>query len=578
MGEAAQAPKPVAADPTVCPKSTRELVGLVLAVCERMNGVEFYTYQKLLGFRIIESLLLRDGDVITALFARQSGKSECLSCVALGCCVILPWLATQFPGDQRLSSFKDGLKIGIFAPKLELSAPIYFKIRDRTHADLGQAVLNEAGVEVVQSRGDSLALSNGSIVRANTASEQTINEGATYHLVLIDEAQRVAQYKVNKEISPMLAATNGTMAMIGTAWMSRGGFHNNIQNNINVEKAGGPKNHFQFDYEQVLRERRALYNRQEREFKEGKRKLPADEFHLNWERWLTKELQRMGGNKDSEEFKMNFRLLWQESRSIAIKEAHFLELCVPESTLNTPKHYGYQVAGLDVAKSDDSTVLTVLEVDKSAPIIVTKSAQELLSRHNSHEQVVYHRKQLLGLCELQGSFETVQYNAIVKFLMNYSVQIMYVDSTGIGDPVCERLQVLLAPLGIQVEPYRFSLQSKSDLFKLYMQEIEAGRFQYPSSEATVEMPEFQHFYDQHISLEKEWNGGYLVCEAPEGEHDDYPCSGALACWAAKQVKHVMPVVEQQDGSAFSHRNSGRSAMGSGDEKSRASRYLRGRRH
>lgn len=550
-----------------CPLSTRDLVGKVLAFCETVNGIEFYAYQKTLAYRIIESLLLRDGASITALFSRQSGKSETVSSVGLGLCLLLPTLARIWPDDERLMMYKGGILIGVFAPKADLSGPIYLKMRNRAESERVQAIMADPDLDIglVQSRGDAMGFTNGSAVRAQTASDTTLTEGATYHLILIDEAQRVSKAKVLKEIGPMLAATNGTMVKIGTAWMSRGGFHNDIQFNLDQEEQGGPKNHYQFDYEQVIAEKRSTYNRQKRDFEAGRRQSPPDPFHLNYEKWVMAELARLGGNKDAEEFKMNFRLKWQDSRVVAIKESLLRDQSLSGEEMNVPKHFGFQVAGLDVAKEQDSTVLTVMEVDLTQPLM--DEGQVARDADDDGEQVLYFNKYILGWLEQQGSFEGKQYKAIVDFLGNYSVSFMYVDATGIGDPVCERLQVLLEPMGIEVEPFRFTMASKSDLFKYYLQELNAHRVWSPAGEETIKSAEHQKFMAEHINLEREYHGAYLVCSAPPGEHDDYPCSGALAVLASKKRVASMPVVEMEQQVFYGEARTGGRVAG------RASRYL-----
>lgn len=563
-------PADITVRPDVCPMDTRGLISTILTFVEKVNGIELYSYQKALAYRVIESLLMNDGASITALFSRQSGKSETLASVSVALCLLLPTLAKTWPGDQRLSMFANGVLIGVFAPKLDLSGPIYLKIRSRAEGDVCQEVMADPdlNISLTQSRGDSLAFTNGSAVRASTASDTTINEGATYHLVLIDEAQRVTKSKVAKEIAPMLAATNGSMVKIGTAWMSRGGFHNDIQFNIEEEKRGGKRNHFQFPYDQVIVEKRSLYNRQKKEYEDGKRAKGPDAFHLNYEKWVNSELNRLGGNKDNEEFKMNFRLLWQESRVIAIKEALLMELQMPNAEMNLPKHFGFQVAALDVAKKQDSTVLTVMEVDKAAPIVEGHATMD------KGQPALFYRKFILGWLELQGSFEGIQYQAIVNYLKDYKVTYMLVDSTGMGDPVCERLQVLLAPAGITVEPFRYTLPSKSDLYKYYMQELDARRVRYPSGTVTQRSSEYQKFLQQHLDLEREWHGSYLVCSSDD--HDDYPDSAAMAVWASKEMEEVMPLVEMESSDYLYGRSSdNRLAWASGgSDQGRSARYLR----
>lgn len=46
----------------------------VVKFCEVVSGMNFYPYQTEYGEGIVESLLRNDGEEITALFSRQSGK------------------------------------------------------------------------------------------------------------------------------------------------------------------------------------------------------------------------------------------------------------------------------------------------------------------------------------------------------------------------------------------------------------------------------------------------------------------------------------------------------------------------
>ena len=98
--------------------STTDLVNALYNFCEAYSGMVMYTYQTQFSKRVIRSVLVNDGAEITALFARQSGKTETVSITVGGLMIILPQLANMpmFADDPRISPFKDGLWVGIFAP------------------------------------------------------------------------------------------------------------------------------------------------------------------------------------------------------------------------------------------------------------------------------------------------------------------------------------------------------------------------------------------------------------------------------------------------------------------------------
>ena len=57
--------------------------------CLEATGVQLYPYQEQFAKRICQSIILEDGEEITALFARQSGKTESVSVAVVGLSVIL---------------------------------------------------------------------------------------------------------------------------------------------------------------------------------------------------------------------------------------------------------------------------------------------------------------------------------------------------------------------------------------------------------------------------------------------------------------------------------------------------------
>ena len=85
--------------------STTDLVNKVFAFCEAYSGVKFFPYQVQFSKRLIRSVLENDGDEITGLQSRQSGKSEVISTTTGGMAIILPILANMpmFAGDKRKS-------------------------------------------------------------------------------------------------------------------------------------------------------------------------------------------------------------------------------------------------------------------------------------------------------------------------------------------------------------------------------------------------------------------------------------------------------------------------------------------
>ena len=503
--------------PVVCPLTTPQLVDVLMAFMDVFNepaGIYIYSYQKNFIRRIIECVLNRDGDVITGLFSRQAGKSEALACLATCLCIMFPTLAKSFPDDPRLIQYREGFFIGIFAPKEKQAAIIYDRIRKRAERDTSQAIYADPDIQIgiAKSRGDMIAWTNGSFVVAQTASEQSSVEGFTYHIIFIDEAQLVSKHKVSKELAPMLAATNGPLIKIGTANALRGGFKESILYNIDYEKKGGPRNHFEYPYDLVIQEKRRAYE------------ASHNDFHLNYEKFIANELRRLNHNKDNEEFRQNFRLLWQEADLLAIDPEAFAACADYGAELVYSCFNKRIVAGLDYARKRDATILTIMEVEDE-PIPDNRSFVRL-----GDEQPVFLRKRVLCWYEIQGRRWHDILGHVVEICSSYAVQILVSDGTGIGDPLTEQLQALMP--GTRIQPFMMSHVGNDIIYKFYIQEIEAQRLVYPAGPITRETSVFKQFSHEHSQLIKDRVGIYIRCFSPEGEHDDFCDSTALACHAS----------------------------------------------
>ena len=75
----------------------KKLVDTVLMpLCDKLSGNPLRPYQVPFGRRCFESFVINDGDTITALFARQSGKTETVADVIATAMIILPRLAKLY--------------------------------------------------------------------------------------------------------------------------------------------------------------------------------------------------------------------------------------------------------------------------------------------------------------------------------------------------------------------------------------------------------------------------------------------------------------------------------------------------
>lgn len=184
--------------------STRDLVDKIYMLCEAYSGMKLFPYQVQLSKRYIRSVITNDGDEITGLQSRQSGKSEVISTTTGGLGIFLPVLANlpMFAGDKRLEPFKNGLLVGIFAPALHQSQITFNRIKERMGSKAAIEVLNDPQINVGFStnNGQNIVLTNGTVITSMSASEGSNIEGKSYHIIIVDEAQDVGDFKYSKSI------------------------------------------------------------------------------------------------------------------------------------------------------------------------------------------------------------------------------------------------------------------------------------------------------------------------------------------------------------------------------------------
>lgn len=503
-----------------------DLCAKILKYCEAQSGITLHPYQKDFGSAIVRSLIMNDGEEITALFSRQSGKTETVAVILGGCMVILPTLAKQMPDLYEVNMFKDGLWVGLFAPSNEQSFTAFSRLRERIRSKNARMIMNDVEIDTHlenDGKGNPMMLSNGSLCRMQTAAKQANIESKSYHVVLIDEAQDCDNSKVKKSIHPMLAAYNGTIIKIGTSNTKRSDFYDAIRRNIrNEQKHGARKTHFQFDYKVI-----ELHN-------------------PKYKKFLEKEINRLG--YDSDEFRMAYRLHFILERGMFISQDE-LEEKVFDSSL---KHKDSElkkdcVIGIDVAKGGDSTVVTVLSLDYDNMAVNEETGEE------------YPMKELVNWLEFNGEDHEIQFNQITEFLTAYRVTCIYVDSTGMGDPVADRFIHYYSGQA-HVEGYKFTRPSKSVMWKLLYQEITAGRLKVPSHPRTERLRAWKRFKSQMLDLEKDYVGQYMVCQHPKekGAHDDFCDSLGLAILASQA--DAMPEVEAEDNHFYPNRQDANSRL------------------
>lgn len=478
-----------------------KLIDKMLLFLKELVGHDLHPYQKPLARRIMESVIINDAEEITALAARQSGKSETVADTVVTLMILLPRLAKIYP--ELLGKFKDGLWVGLFAPTEGQVETLFGRAVTRLTSERATEILSDVEIDDKAARVGGVTrqiklTNSGSSITMMTANPRAKIESKSFHLIVIDECQEADDFVVSKSIAPMLAYYAGTMVKTGTPTTSKNNFYKAIQLNRRRQTTrGNRQNHFQWDWKDVIK------------------------YNPNYERSIRKEMLRIG--EDSDEFQMSYNCKWLLERGMFITSSAMDELGDTSSELVKSWHKTPVVVGIDPARKTDSTVVTVVWVDWDRP-----------------DEFGYYDHRILNWMELQGEDWEEQYFQIVNFLENYDVLAVGVDANGVGDAVAQRLALLLPRAEVMSLTSSPSEQSKR--WKHLQALIQRKRLSWPAHAKTRRLRTWKRFYQQMTDAEVQFKGPNFLVAAPDEaySHDDFVDSLSIACSLTQDL--VMPEV------------------------------------
>jgi len=184
----------------------------------------------------------------------------------------------------------------------------------------------------------------------------------------------------------------------------------------------------------------------------------------------------------------------QEYRAIFLSDAAAVFRNVEEcagGVLKDPEQGHLYVAGVDLGKFQDFTVVTIIDL-------------------TDHNVVYFDRFQSIGY--------PLQKRRIVAAARKYNNAIVTIDATGQGVPIADDLEAD----GLTVNDYQYTNKSKSELISKLSIYIEQNRIVYPPNAILID--ELRSFGYTKTA------GGRFQYGAPEGQHDDMVNSLALAVW------------------------------------------------
>ena len=478
------------------------LIEKIMDFMKVLVGHELHPYQAPLARRLIESVIINDGEEITALASRQSGKSETIANTVATLMVILPRLAKMYP--ELLGKFGDGIMVGMFAPVQSQVETLYGRTVSRLTSEAALDVLGDPEIDdmVAKTPGvvRNIRLKNsGSSLMMMTANPRAKIESKSFHLIIIDECQEADDFVVAKSISPMGAYYNATMVKTGTPTTHKNNFYKAIQFNRRRQTSRNAKqNHFQWDWKDVAK------------------------VNPNYEKFIKKEMLRI--SEDSDEFQLSYNCKWLLERGMFVTSSIMDDLGDTSQEIVKSWHRSPVVVGIDPARKMDSTVVTVVWVDWDRP-----------------DEYGYYDHRVLNWLEMQGDDWEEQYFQIQQFLSSYDVLAIGIDANGVGDAVAGRLKILMPRA--EVIPVTSSPTEQSKRWKHLQALIQRQMVSWPSHAKTRRLRIWKKFYQQMTDAEVQYKGPNFMVSAPDEvhAHDDFVDSLALACSLTQEL--VMPTIE-----------------------------------
>ena len=165
------------------------------------------------------------------------------------------------------------------------------------------------------------------------------------------------------------------------------------------------------------------------------------------------------------------------------------EACVLEEQEPNTEHY-YQM-GVDLAKYNDFTVISVIDLNTFEQVHLERFNQIDWNLQKAKIEAVYHK---------------------------FGKPKGYIDATGVGDPIVEDLQAK----GIDLEAVKFNETNRKDILtnlSLSIEQLKVSLLNNPTLKA--ELSYFQYELKE---------GGKLKIKVPDGLHDDTVFGTALSVW------------------------------------------------
>jgi len=354
--------------------------------------------------------------------------------------------------DDIKQGKRDSVKIWIVAPSYELTQKVfeYFvKWILKIYPDMGQFVQNKPFPQ--------LKVSEGIWVQCKSTENPTSLLGEELDLVIIDEAARVSRRVYDTYIFPTTSSRQARTFFISTPFGQNWFYEKWIDCKNNKDGSS-------FQFKTNDNPFWTVAKNQKAEWERTKQKLPLQVFEQEYMASFLPDAAAVFRGVDD--------IIKKDALSDVIADHKY-------------------VMGVDIAKHEDFTVLTVID------------------KYNNN--VVY--------CDRFSQIDyPFQKKRILATSRRYNNARIIVDSTGVGEPIKDDL----SREGMFVDDFGFTNKSKKELIEKLSIFIEQKNVWIPRMETMID--ELKS-YGYRLS-----DAGNIIYGAPHGLHDDHVVSLALAVW------------------------------------------------
>jgi len=473
-------------------KLAREFLSSIRPFSGLVIRRKLYRYQAEAANAILRSVIFRQGREFAVLFPRQSGKNETQSQIE----AYLLNVFNRTPGAQIVKAQPTFKPQAINAMmRLERALDNWvnrgqWKKREGYIFQLGQALITFFSAEPSAS--------------AVGASATLMLEG--------DEAQDIQESEWGRKFEPMMASTNATMVLWGTAWTSQTLLARTIKRLREAEIRDHVQRVFLVTPDQVSKENPAYGDFVARQVAKYGRNHP-----LVKTQYYNEEIDADGG-------------MFPAARRALMVGSH------PRQAQPRPGSvYAFllDVAGEDEGATGDKVGLAALEHPERDAIALTivevdpATVSDPLVAAPSYRAV--DRRLWIGVKH------TTLYSTLVRLAVDWRARFLVVDATGVGAGLASFLDKALPG---KVLPFIFNSATKSQLGWQFLAIVETGRWQDWAIPEGADDPESATFwrelefvqYEAGLHQTLRWGAPAGARDPATGQlvHDDTVISAALS--------------------------------------------------